>query len=73
MLVPFIDTVLDVPTGNASRGILSIGKDYLSLWIPFTLLVSNRCSVRSSSAIDRLLDRLVRVLVDPEYQKRNAW
>jgi hypothetical protein len=39
--VPFIDTVLDILTGNASWGILSIGKNYLSLWIPFTLLVSN--------------------------------
>jgi hypothetical protein len=40
-LMPFIDTVLDKPTGNASRGILSIGKNYLSLRIPFTFLVSN--------------------------------
>jgi hypothetical protein len=39
--MPFIDTVLDVPTGNASRSILSIGKNYPSLQIPFTLLVSN--------------------------------
>jgi hypothetical protein len=38
---PLTDTVLDVPTGNASRGILSIGKNYLSLRIPFTLLISN--------------------------------
>jgi hypothetical protein len=40
-LMPFVDTVLDVPTGNAAWSILSIGKDYLSLRIPFTLLVSN--------------------------------
>jgi hypothetical protein len=41
MLVPFVDTVLDVPTGNASRGILSIGKNYLSLRIPFAFLISD--------------------------------
>jgi hypothetical protein len=39
--MPFIDTVFDTPPGNAAWGVLSIGKDNLSLWIPFTLLVSN--------------------------------
>jgi hypothetical protein len=41
MLMPFIDMVFNKPTGNAVRGVLSIGKDYLSLQIPFTLLISN--------------------------------
>jgi hypothetical protein len=41
MLMPFVDTVFDKLTGNAAWGVLPIGKDYLSLWIPFTLLVSN--------------------------------
>jgi hypothetical protein len=47
-LVPFvnlvfdnIDLVFDEPTRNAAQGKLSIGKYNLSLWIPFTLLVSN--------------------------------
>jgi hypothetical protein len=39
--MPFIDMVFDVPTGNAAWSILSIGKNYLSLQISFTLLVSN--------------------------------
>jgi hypothetical protein len=39
--MPFVNMVLDEPTGNASRGVLSIGKNDLSLRIPFTLLVSN--------------------------------
>jgi hypothetical protein len=39
--MPFVNTVLDKPTGNASRGILSIGKNDLSLRIPFTLFISN--------------------------------
>jgi hypothetical protein len=41
MLMPFVDMVFDELTGNASQGILSIGKNDLSLWIPFTLFVSN--------------------------------
>jgi hypothetical protein len=39
--MPFVDTVFDEPTGNAARGVLSIGKNDLSLRIPFTLLVSD--------------------------------
>jgi hypothetical protein len=37
----FIDLVFDKLTRNAAWGKLSIGKYNLSLWIPFTLLVSN--------------------------------
>jgi hypothetical protein len=39
--MPFVDMVFDKPTRNATWGVLSIGKYYLSLRIPFTLLVSN--------------------------------
>jgi hypothetical protein len=39
--MPFVDMVFDEPTRNAAWGILSIGKYDLSLWISFTLLISN--------------------------------
>jgi hypothetical protein len=39
--MPFVDMVFNKLTGNALRGILSIGKNNLSLRIPFTLFVSN--------------------------------
>jgi hypothetical protein len=41
MLVPFIDLVFDKSTGNPTWGKLSIEKYNLSLWIPFTLFISN--------------------------------
>jgi hypothetical protein len=39
--MPFINTVSDKPTGNAAQGVLFIGKNNISLQIPFTLLVSD--------------------------------
>jgi hypothetical protein len=39
--VPFVDVVFDKLTVNAAWSKLSIGKYNLSLWIPFTLLISN--------------------------------
>jgi hypothetical protein len=39
--VPFVDMVFDEPSRNAAQGVLSIGKNNLSLQIPFTLLISN--------------------------------
>jgi hypothetical protein len=44
-LVPFVDMVFDKLTRNAAWGKLSIGKYNISLWIPFTLLVSNIVSI----------------------------
>jgi hypothetical protein len=40
-LVPFANSVFDKPIGNAAWSKLSIGKYNLSLWIPFTLFISN--------------------------------